>query len=82
MKAIDVPVPVLARFTADGQIQPIMFRHHQADYKVKLLKWWKYGSPLWSAHPTRQFCVVVEGDKVAELEWSLETGEWRLKKLG
>lgn len=81
MKTLNVPVAVIARFLPDGTIEPLIFRHMKREYKVKLVKWWKYGSAIWSDKPSRVYCVYTEDDKIAELRWLMESGTWELIKL-
>lgn len=82
MKAMNEPVTVIAGFSSEGTIQPILFRYLKKEYRVKSLKWWKFGEPVWTNRATRIYCVCTNDDKVAELEWEVDSGVWWLLKMG
>jgi hypothetical protein len=81
MKTRNEPVAVVAGFAADGTVRPLSFRHGNREYRVKLIKWWKYGAPVWSDNASRLYCVCTDDDRVAELELCIEAGVWRLVKM-
>jgi len=81
VKTLNEPVSVIVRCLADGTVEPLVFRYLKKEYKVKSVKWWKFGRSVWSGRPSRLYCVCTDDDKIAELEWFSEIGVWQLIKM-
>lgn len=73
---------MVAKFSEKGELFPLGFHYANRYYQITAIKWWRFGGNLWGSHPSRIYCVCTRQDKIAELEWSLETGEWILLKIG
>lgn len=81
MKILNEMIAVVARFSTGGDIEPIAFKHGKREYKIKTVQSWRFGRSLWAHNCNRIYQVCTEDDKIAELEWIVDTGEWRILKM-
>lgn len=81
MKILNQPVAVVALFSNQGNVEPLAFKYHGKEYRVRMVKWWKFGDSLWAGKPSRIYCVSTQDEKIAELKWIAGTEEWVLVKL-
>ncbi len=81
MKVLHEPVTVVARFLPDGTIQPVIFKYFNQEYAVQMVKWQTFSDSVLSSNPSRLYCVYTDGNEIAELKWSVDTGVWELLKM-
>lgn len=81
MKIINELIAVVALFSTGGDVEPVAFRHGKQEYKIKTVQSWRFGRSIWASNCNRIYQVCTVDDKLAELEWIVDTGEWRLLKI-
>lgn len=81
MKVLNQPVAVVALFSNQGNVEPLAFKYRGKEYRVQMVKWWKFGNSVWVEKPNRIYCVSTRDEKIAELKWITGTAEWVLVKL-
>jgi hypothetical protein len=81
MKALNELIQVLARFNTSGDVEPVAFKHGQKEHRIKAIQSWHFGKSIWANNCNRIYQVCTEDGRIAELEWIIDTGEWKLLKL-
>lgn len=81
MKTLNELIAVVARFSTGGDVDPIVFRYRKIEYRIKTIQSWRFGRSIWANNCNRIYQVCTDDDRIAELEWIVDTGEWRLLKF-